>query len=261
LKIRIITLVQLVLLIGFMPGRAQQLILNGSFESPVVPTTSILGLGTIPGVQTFVDAGSPNNGITSWSVTQGTVSLINNGSTVVSPLGFATPPDGNQFAVLNSISISAMGAVSAGGLGTLQQTFTTVAGNAYQLSFDYTGIGVNPVNGMAAFQVTVSNSSGSTAPNGGAPVSVAANTFQNQTFNFVATGTSSTLTFNEPAGSLANANGVGLDDVTVTNLGMVPVPEFPQFAGISVGFLSLLVLGRLFSGQQPKSSDLPSPGA
>jgi hypothetical protein len=246
----------LVIVAVFSPARAQNLILNGSFESPVVPDTSVLGVGLVPGSETFVDAGAPNNGITDWSVTQGTVSLINNGPTVVSTLGILTPPDGNQFAVLNSLSISTLGVITAGGLGTLQQTFATTAGNAYQLSFDYAGLGVAAMNGTAALQVTVSNSRNSTAPNSGNNINVAANNFQNETFDFVATSTSSTLTFDEPAGSLSHANGVGLDDVNVTNLGMVAVPEFPRYATVAAAFLGVLIFGRLL--RRPAEASLPS---
>ena len=243
MKNKIIAFTQLAFLIGSLSGQAQNLILNGSFESPAVSPVSVLGLGLVPGTETFIDAGAPNNGITDWSVTQGTVSVINNGPTVLHALGIASPPDGNQFAVLNSLSVSALGAVTVGGLGTLQQTFSTVAGNAYQLSFDYAGLGVSALNGTAALQVSVSNSRSSTAPNGGANINVSLNSFQNETFDFVATGTSSTLSFDEPGGSLANAEGVGLDDVSVNDLGMTPVPEFPRFGSIAAGFLGLLACG------------------
>jgi hypothetical protein len=246
-------LASLTFVVGFLPVRAQNLILNGSFETPVVATATLLGV-VVPGSETFVDGGSPNNGITDWSVTQGTVSLVNVGTTVLNNLGLLTPPDGNQYAVLNSLTISALGAITAGGLGTLQQSFATTAGDAYQLSFYYGGLNVNSGNGTAALQVTVSNSRNSTAPNSGNAINVGANNFQNETFDFVATGTTSTLSFDEPAGSLSHANGVGLDDVVVTNLGMVAVPEFSQYACASVAFLGLLIVGRLLrrgTGETP----------
>lgn len=257
MKLSPLLLASLALAAALLPARAQNLILNGSFETPVVGTISLFGIGVAPGSETFIDAGSPNTGITDWSVTQGTVSLIDNGGTVVDNLGLLSPPNGNQFAVLNSLSISALGVISVGGLGTLQQTFATVAGNAYQLSFDYAGLSVSVLNGTAALQVTVSNSRSSTAPNNGAIINVSLNSFQNQTFDFVATGTSSTLTFDEPNGSLANANGVGLDDVNLTNLGMVAVPEFSRYACGSLAFLSLLILGRLIRRAQPETGDVP----
>ena len=234
----------IVLLLACLPGRAQQLIQNGSFETPVETPFSVLGLGLVPGFGTFVDAGSPNNGITDWSVTQGTVTLLNNGGTVVDNLGLLSPPDGNQYAILNSLSISGLGIITVGGLGTLQQTFSTTAGNTYQVSFVYGGLAVSAVNGTAALQVNVSNSSSSTAPNSGL-INISASGFQTETFDFVATGSSSTLSFDEPSGSLAHADGVGLDNVTVNNEGIQPVPEPAQWAGAAVGFLGLLAGGRL----------------
>ena len=229
-------------------AQGQNLIQNGSFETPVVSlgTVTILGIQVIvPGAEVFIDAGAPNNGITDWSVTQGDVTLVNNGSSVVNALGLLNAPDGNQFAVLNSLTISPLGLLSVGATGTLQQTFATTAGNAYQLSFDYAGLSVSALNGNAALQVTVSNSRSSTAPNNGANINVSLNSFQNETFDFVATGTSSTLTFDEPTGSLANANGVALDAVTLTDLGSTPVPECPHFALAAIGFLGLLAISRM----------------
>ena len=226
----------------------QNLIQNGSFETPVVSlgTATILGIQVVvPGAEVFIDAGSPNTGITNWSVTQGDVTLVNNGNSVVNDLGLLNAPDGNQFAVLNSLTISPLGLLSAGTTGTLQQTFATTAGNAYQLSFDYAGLSVSALNGTAELQVTVSNSRSSTAPNNGATIHVSLNSFQNETFDFVATGTSSTLSFSEPTGSLANANGVALDDVTLTDLGSTPVPEYPHFGVVAMSFLGLLALARM----------------
>jgi hypothetical protein len=253
-KVKIEILVLPVLLAGVLPGRAQQLILNGSFETPVVGTATItiLGLGVIvPGTETFV---APNNGITDWLVTMGTVTLVDNGNTVVNTLGLPTAPDGVQYAVLNGLNVNPVGgAITASAVGTLTQSFATTAGSAYQLSFDYSGIGVTLGN-SSGLQVAVSNSRSSTAPNGGGTITVGANNFQNETFDFVATGTSSTLSFDEPAGALAHSEGVGLDDVSVTNLGMVPVPEFPHYAGGAMAFLFVLMAGRMGSRWWGKSS-------
>jgi hypothetical protein len=238
-------------------ARAQNLIQNGSFETPVVSlgTATILGIPVVvPGAEAFVDTGSPNTGITDWSVTQGAVTLINNGGGVVNALGLLTAPDGSQFAVLNSLTISPLGIISAGATGTLSQTFATNAGDAYQLSFDYAGLSVSALNGTAELQVTVSNSRSSTAPNNGATIHVSVNSFQNETFDFVATGSSSTLTFDEPTGSLANANGVALDDVTLSDLGSVPVPEFPHYGLAVVLFLGGLAITRLAGEARRRSA-------
>jgi hypothetical protein len=257
-KLRPILLLPLALLGLLSPAGAQQLILNGGFELPVVGTTSVLGLGVIPGSATFVDGGTPNNGITDWSVTQGTVSVIDNGGTVVDNLGLLSPYQGNQYAVLNSVSISALGVLTAGGTGTLQQTFNTTAMTTYQVSFASGGVGLTSGTGSAALQTTVFNSSGgtvmTTAPNSGL-TTITTNGFMTETFDFVATSATSTLSFDEPAGSLVHGDGVGLDGVSVT-----AVPEPAQYAAAAVSFLLLLIAGRLIGLRRAKNSvgEIPS---
>jgi hypothetical protein len=236
------------------PGHGQNLILNGSFESPVVPTGSILGIGVIPGSEVFT---SPSTGINSWTVSTGSVSLLDNGGTVVDALGLLTPQSGNQFLILNSLSISALGVLSVGATGAISQAVTTTPGAAYQVSFYYAGLGVGVLGSSAEIQVGVTNSQGSTAPGNNGLVNVTLNSWTNETFNFVATGTSSTITFSEPNGSLVNANGVGLDNVSVTSLGFVAVPEYSNFATSSVGFLLLLVTGRMLKTLRTKISAEP----
>jgi hypothetical protein len=236
MNIKIVLLASLALAIGFLPGRAQNLILNSGFESPSVPTTSVLGLGIAPGAEAFT---SPSTGITDWSVTQGTVSVVDAGSTVTSFLGLLNADAGSQYAVLNGLSISGLGVLSVGSTGTLAQSFATTANQTYVVSFAYTGLSVSVLGGTAELQVNVSGATNSTAPNGGL-LNISLNSWQTETFDFTATGSSSTLSFDEPSGSLANADGVGLDAVSVT-----PVPEPRQYAAAAVGFLALLIAVRI----------------
>lgn len=153
---------------------------NGSFES-----------GTNPGSYTTLSVGSGN--ITNWSVVSGTVDYIGT---------FWTASDGSR-----SIDMSGNGA------GAISQTFDTIAGHPYKVTFDMAG---NPGGGPTVKTMTVDA--------GGAPTSysfnitgktTAAMGWTQKRFDFTATGSTTTLTFT----SLVNTTaGPALDNVDITDL-------------------------------------------
>jgi choice-of-anchor C domain-containing protein len=153
---------------------------NGSFET-----------GIAPGVFTTLTAGD-NSSIPGWTVSSGTIDYIGS---------YWTASDGSR-----SIDLS------GNGPGGISQTFATIAGVTYNVTFDLSG---NPAGPPAVKTMTVDA--------GGAPSTytydtvAAGNTLANmkwaaQTYSFTATSASTTLTFTS---TTATAYGPALDDVRV----------------------------------------------
>jgi hypothetical protein len=244
IKIPILAL-SLVSLTGGLTARAQ--ILNGSFESPVISNLNVVGLGVAPGITVYTSLGNPN-GITGWTITSGDVSLVNGSAALTSTLGLFTANTGNQYAVLNGIAetvtVAPLGVniAQTGNVGVLSQTFSTVAGKMYQISFAYRRLSVGALTDSPVVDVGLTNASNSTAPaNGTLTANVSLNAWEGDTFNFTATGTSSTLSFSQDATG-ANIGLVGLDSVTLTAL-----PEPSQYGAAAMAFLALVVSGRILA--------------
>ncbi|HEV8030688.1 MAG TPA: DUF642 domain-containing protein [Stellaceae bacterium] len=196
------------------------LIANGSFETPVVPTGSF----------TNFPVGSAL--LTDWSVfgPLGTNVSIVSGSFSQNGVTFPAE-DGSQF-----LDLTGDGSNSTEGVS---QAVTTTAGDQYQLSYwigNTTGGGIFgttstvkvSLNGTLAFSDTNSNVS---------PITLSWEQFIH---TFVATGTSTILAFQngDPAGDNAN----GFDNVILTDLGPAP-PAVPEPAS-----LGLLGAGLAFFG-------------
>jgi choice-of-anchor C domain-containing protein len=193
-----ILLAAVVLLLVAPGASAAPIVVNGGFESP--------------------ECGQPYCGgmtPTGWTVTSGDVDLIRS---------YWTPAEGLQ-------SIDLNGSVA----GTLSQTLTgLVSGMAYRVGFMMAG---NPDNGGGVRSMTVSagnvvnlpfafNTTGFGTGNMG---------WTFQSFDFVAAGSSETLTF---AANDAGGWGVALDDVSVE-----AVPE-PSTAWLLLGAVPLFVFRR-----------------
>lgn len=251
MKIQVIIMAVMLGSALFISARAQELVTNGGYEIPSVPTVSVFGIGLLPGAETFV-AGDTD--ITGWTISSGSVSVVDSGGTLVGDLGLLDAAQGNQYAVLNGLTVNALGVLSVGATGALTQTISTVAGNVYQISFEYGGISVGLLTGTPTLNVSFSNSTDSTGPAGGI-LSVSIGGFSTETFEFTATGSSSLLTFYQDNASVADVGLVALDDVTVTDLGAAPVPEPSQYAAAAGGFLCLLVMGRLVRKRFGKTSE------
>ena len=158
--------------------------INGSFED---------GVDTGP---TFVTLGNGSTGITGWTVGGDSVDYIG---------GLWEASNGDRSVDLNG-----------NGRGSLAQTFDTVSGRTYTVTFDLAG---NPDNGadIKLLTVTAANDTADyTFDTTGA--SQADMNWAGQTFSFTAIGTSTTLTFSS---GMDGFYGPALDNVAIA---AVPEP-------------------------------------
>ncbi|MEU0844990.1 choice-of-anchor C family protein [Streptomyces sp. NPDC005962] len=152
---------------------------DGSFETPRVAANTFVNVGT-------------GGTIGPWKVAAGNVDLIGN--------GFWQAAEGEQSVDLNG-----------GNAGTVSQTFTTVPGKRYTVTYSLAG---NPAGGAALktgkvlvdgqnFQDFSFDTTGKTMASMG---------YVTREVSFVATGATTTLAF---ASTLSGAYGPVIDDVTV----------------------------------------------
>jgi Protein of unknown function (DUF642)/PEP-CTERM motif len=192
------------------------IVVDGSFENPVIPSTFYENYGA--------ETNPTNYGGTSfdsaWVIATNNVDIVSNlpGSSFTAP----TTDGGHQYLDL----------VGYGSTGEIYQMLNTVVGQKYQLSFSF---GNNPGSSPAEAQLTVTGSPGindllshtlSTPSNIG---------WATYTATFVADSTSTKLDFNETLGG--NNAGVLLDAINVA-----PVPEPSTWAMMILGFASVGVL-------------------
>jgi choice-of-anchor C domain-containing protein len=171
-------------------------ILNGSFED-----------GTAPGGFTTVGAGE--TAITGWTVGGNSVDYIGS---------YWTAQDGSR-----SIDLA------GNGIGMISQTLATIAGQAYRVSFwvarNPDG-GLNPRTGFVGWNGSNSqfsfNNPNSTLTNMG---------WEQRSFTFAATGTSTTLSFAADPATSAGAFGAALDNVVIA-----AVPEPATWLMLILGF-------------------------
>lgn len=199
------------------------IILNGSFESPVVPTGN------------FTNFLGGSSSIPSWSVFGTEVSIVN-GS--FSEAGVSFPAeDGNQW-----LDLTGQGSNSTEGV---LQTITTTAGDQYQLSY---WIG-NTTGGGGAFGTTstvdVSLNGTSAFSDTNSNVSPTTLNWEQFIHTFVATGTSTMLAFQN--GDPADDNSNGLDNLVLTDLGPAP-PAIPEPASLGLLGAGLAFLFLTWSG-------------
>jgi hypothetical protein len=184
----------LVSMLTVVPGQAN-LILNGSFETPVVPIGSSwirFGVGEEPlGFE--------------WTVVTNNIDIVINGADGYPGIQSYA---GSQF----------LGLVGSGSTGAIQQTFATTPGQEYTLFFAYAS---NPYIAEAAADVIVSDGVSTLLSQSIFHNTATINGLDWKTFsmNFTATGTSATLLFDNTIGS--NSGGITLDDVDIT---AVPLP-------------------------------------
>jgi choice-of-anchor C domain-containing protein len=166
-----------------LPAMAFAAVTNGSFEN-----------GTVPGV--FTTLGAVNNtDITGWSVDTGSVDYIGT---------YWTASEGARSVDMNGNETA-----------SISQTLATVVGATYDVSFDLSG---NPDSGPSLKVLRVSAT-------GAAPQDFTYDTgakgndksdmkWEGNTYSFVATGISTTLTF---ASQIAGAFGPVLDNVAISD--------------------------------------------
>jgi choice-of-anchor C domain-containing protein len=169
---------------------------NGSFEA-----------GTLVNPYSTVAAGQTN--ITGWDVVSGSVDYIGN---------LWTAEDGSRSVDLAGSSI-----------GTLSQTFDTVSGLIYNVSFY---LARNPDGGIMPRTGTVQATGNSTknliyTDNSSTR---SAMDWQLNSYQFTATGASTTLTF------AADASSSGFYGLALDNVSVAAVPELSTWAMMLLGF-------------------------
>ena len=192
-----------VLAIFSAPAASAAAFQNGSFESFDSGAANVYCTG---GIDFCGQYNAGNSGITGWTIGGSSVD-------VVGVVGW-TASNGAW-----SIDLSGVDA------GSLSQNFDTVAGTSYQVTFDLggnflggSGIKTGSVSAAGSSQSLSFDNATSTATNMG---------WTHQSFTFVATGTSTVLSFASTTGGDA---GIALDNITIT-----PVPEPETYALMLAG--------------------------
>ena len=182
-------------------GAAVNLISNGDFESTAIASG------------TFQELPTGNAGLTDWTISGGFGVMKDHNR-----FGFSS--DGSTYLALESNSFGP-------GAGIISQTIATTIGDNYSLSFEYSALSTAAVIditydvGGADQVLTFQNSSGQT--------------WATETFDFIATSTSTTLTF-EGTGGLGSIASASIDNVSI-----VFVPEPSSTALLGLGGLALLM--------------------
>ncbi len=219
MKRAIFCLLILALLLGAGREVRADLIINGSFESPALPSGGLINVG------------GGGTAITGWTVQGSDVNLLQtNYSEVGNGMNQFNAEDG-----LNSIDITGNG--NTGPADGIEQTVATTPGQTYFLSF-YVGRAASD-NGNSAYldptTVDLSIDGGPrtsftnslTAPSGGIG-------WEQFDTSFIAAGSSTTITFLN--GTPAATSEAGLDNVSL-------VPEPPSIVLLAIGLLVFCGLG------------------
>lgn len=189
------------------------LVSNGSFE--LYSTTNVSGSG--PGYYTY---DTSHQGLTNWTVVSGDVDVVQN--TLWPPADLLVSLDSNGLSE-----------------GEIAQSFSTVIGSTYTLSFEYAN---NPGTGTAELQATVSGATTDlqtiVSHSGSTPLNMGWTLYSN---TFTANASTTTIDF----ASLTPGNaGVTLDAVVVD-----PTPEpisilllLTVGSGVAFGFRRKLAL-------------------
>lgn len=193
--------------LALVPGSASaaSLLVNGGFEQP--------------GVGDPCCVTAPPTNIPGWNVGSGNVNVVNG------TFAGAGNPAGSNLAYEGLQYLDLVGE-GQGGIGSISQTFATIAGQTYQFSFAYSRNlfnGDDPITGGWS----VDGVSGLLSHTGGSGTDLNWQTFSG---SFVATGTSAKLEFTSGTGG--PNEGLFLDAVSVKGA----IPEPATWAMLILGF-------------------------
>jgi choice-of-anchor C domain-containing protein len=194
---------------------------NGSFETNA-------GGGCNPGGN-FVELGVGSTCITGWSVVSGNIDYVG---------GLWQAENGND-------SIDMDGNTD----GAIAQTFDTILGNVYSVSFYLAG-NTNAAPTVKTLQVSATSGTPQTYTFNDTGFSNSNMGYILETYSFTAGGTSTTLTFTSLDNPSSNAGAV-IDNVSVTDLSAAPEPGT---LALVLGAVGLMALYRWKRRSQPQGS-------
>lgn len=209
---------------------AANLLVNGSFEAPIVTPGS------------FQNFGAGSTLITGWTVV-GVDSAVVSDTFVQSGITF-NASEGSQWLDLAGVTSNSM-------LSGVTQTVATVAGASYELSFYVGGTSDASLFFPATIDVSVDGSARTSFANTATPRNSV--DWQLFTVGFVAAAPTTALTFFNGSGPGNFFNG--LDDVSLNAVSVTtPVPEPAEWALITGGLAFIAARRRRASSRTPCSA-------
>jgi hypothetical protein len=209
------------LLLGAAGAHAANPIANGNFDTPVVT----------PGTFTNFSVGTTT--LTGWTVTgpgEANVSIVS-GTYAQSGVTFEAAPGNNQWLDLTGDGCNSTVGVS--------QVVSTTPGTQYALSFYIGNTTGGGIFGTTSTVDVLVNGAATAFTN--SQVNATGLTWQQFTDTFVATGTSTTLLFQN--GDSGNDNSNGLDNIVLT-AGVAHVPEPATLSLFGLGLAGILMRRR-----------------
>lgn len=222
-------------------GRAENLIVNGSFETPVATN----------GIITVLASGTTPLGF-DWTVATGGVEITRQG--YIGGSSGQSPFNGPAYQGSQWLDLDAE---QTPGPGTLFQTFATTAGSAYDLTFAYASNPYRAYPGPAKATVRVFDTTSTTDLLTAFQISHGSSTGSNYDWQvsgpvtFTATGASTTLRFasDNPLNSDA---GIFLDGISVT--AAVPEPAACSIVGALACVAAPLAAAKRFKRTRTESA-------
>ncbi len=202
------------------------LLVNGGFEAP-----DIGGSGVADYFLTIHPGQEGNTGFAGWTVDLGNVDVVD------------VPDLKNSFpnAVLTAFEGDQVLDLHGTHHGLLHQDFSTVAGQLYRLTFAYNS---NEFNAPATDTATVSATDVGTGANLFTPYQIShvhQAPWETGLNDFVATGTTSRLTFRAPSPGASSFGGIILDAVRVRT---IPAPATGMTLMLTLGLTARRRFGR-----------------
>lgn len=197
---------------------AATILTNGGFETPVLDSSNA--------PQGYLDITAGNEavaGFTGWTITTNGVDIYTNGVLGSS----ATVYEGVQ----------ALDLVGFGSAGGISQSFSTVIGQQYSLSFAYGHNGISTTTASA--EVLLSDTNGTLLDTIITHDNLSPTEWVLFSQTFTASASTTTLSFTETVGG--NNGGVVLDAVSVDEARIGAVPEPSSFALLGLGSLGLAI--------------------